>query len=352
MEGCDLEEALRREAAAVVAGDETAAGRFVGLGLDLIEHAIRNALERSGQGELGWQKVDAIEACDGFLEEKLCTNAEEFCRAMLQYDRVSAALRQSAANWTLSRLRQRGNADIDLDEGRVRDSSRQPEQESALDVLLELEGDSEAAEMRRELWSLSEEDRLLVSVLFVGGAGLSDEDLDAIARRRGIGRERVRAEVLARAERRRAREAELRAERAAVAERRYEQALRLGALEAIRRSERDDPDARPAQGVMLSDYVTRRQMREASPEERAGLLSRRLEYLRSADRMLEKLDRQLGDPGLKQPNYEEVAIIIGRVSTDASEEKRKRAANWVNVRRDRIRRMLTEKIAAKRRRQS
>ncbi len=355
MEGDPVGEQLRADARAYLAGDESGLGRFVGGALPLIDAGIRAGLLRAEQWHDGWQKVDPTEAANRFLDAKLLESADggrgptRFLERLIGAEDAGRVLVASASNFTIDLLRTRTDGDISM--GRAAQSERgQPSGVADLgdpsrgleDELVEHQT---TRELRADLDGLSPSDRAVLGVLLPAAWSLEPGDLAAIAERRGVGTSVVRAELSRREDAWFARQSSLQRARAARGAERWAIVRKLKSVEKLAAQLGDPQDTRPAKGVLLTDFESLTALRAATPEIRAAVMERRRAMIQQKDAALAELSRHLANPSLADPNYEEVAIILGRIQAHAPEAERKRAANSVNAAWLRARKRL---IAARR----
>lgn len=340
---------LRAESEAYLNGDEEALGRVACLVLDIIERPIAGTLKRSGQSSDGWCKVDVVEAANEVLDRKLGPeHAESFCRELASADDPRALLATAAANVTLDMLRKRMGGDVDLkpptggEDARSRDDWDERWGAPVLEPLDEMLESEAARRLRDALARAAEKDRLVLGVLFAGLGLLSEEQIEELASRRGASIETVRAELEVRAERWFVREQRICRALAKRGVERYSQVQKIRRLERLIEELKDPPDVTADSSVQLNDYGSTSSLRDATPEVRAGILKVRRDIIAQKDGAIAKLSEQRADPLLRAPEWEEAAIILGMVDSDAPQEVRDKAANTLTVRWRRARKRLIE----------
>jgi chaperonin cofactor prefoldin len=316
---------------------------------DAIDQGIRAALPR----EVGLNEPKLLdEVMTRFLETKLDREKGKiFLEALATASNPRSLAFKAARYFAIDELRkQKGPrlvlAPLSRDEGADEyepawDVDELDEDESHLE---RDETPSFDARYRRLLDDLSPEEHLMLCLLFFIDPG--DGLIEHMARMRGISKNAVQAEIEQRfatkdehrrelEEKRDGRRHQLR-----MLEKNYntvQEAIRSRngvASESAR--EPDDPATRCADEYWL--------IHQASPGERAGCETYIIRRLEQQAKLYKETLEELRALETSRPKYREVAMILGRITSESGEDEQKKAANTVQVQLNRIRQKIVRTL--------
>lgn len=339
-------EEIRSTARRILRGERAVYGDLLRLTLECIESAIRRACR-------GIHPERAEDYINGFLEDRIENGCSEdgFLGQLAKAERPMALLWVSAGNYAkdraskdgwLSESKESGELDGNITEDLTPPPGRDDDAgdaltEEPLDGEQEVEGLSIRA--RRELDRLPEEQQRLLRLCFVHLWPPMPADATRIASLTGWSESEAWAALQSRMDRQRERfeeterQARVRGEELLIAHRKLDVARKAMAVAGDGPGPSMPVDSSRAAALLGNPE----KLRLARPEERRGLVDRFTQRVESiVRRMTDARDAMCeGLPGGME--YEEVALLMGRISPGDPPEIRDRAINTLTVQ---VRRIL------------
>ncbi len=210
----------------------------------------------------------------------------------------------------------------------------------ATDILLEQE--EERAQKQSILDDLGPEDWLLLKLCYAHMSKLSDEDLAAVAARRGCTVARIQEEIATRERAQDAKEEQIRIKQEGRLSRVNAIYRQLRRVRDVMRSEGDPPIEETLPDVDQRERFrqSREALTDATPQERAGYHTF-LENLNSdVARKYQEVAKQ-GDRHMPAgPRYDELAVILGEIDATTPNDQKRKIVNTLTRRIIRLRRRL------------
>jgi hypothetical protein len=334
----DKAEELKKFAQKAATGDRIAMRAVVEATYSCIERGINKALFTHGDGN--WRAMDQGSAVfDSFLEKKL--GEARFLLQVAAADQPLGFVHNAARNFTIDALRAPRVVTVasrfGVPKGVVEDEPREEE----VDIDQEVPSDATAVEAvarRQALETLPVERRVLLKIRH--HAELSADEFSWLLNARNTPAYNLRLLLDERAARaseaateKASRLLRLR-ERLAVAHDTFERVLRLI----------DELDGHPAPPdpdiTSLGEFGNMTRLRRGRPAQRSAVAQIRQQQVRTLAEKLERMEASMGNARAAQPNWEEIAILLGRVAADAPVAARETARNTVQAAADRAERKL------------